>query len=744
MSLTAIVFRFCARIFCLLIVIAASIGISAAQQTTPVASETRVGETQRLDVPHATEPWSITAQPPSETVMQQKVVKAEEEALDVPGFEQAKQAANARKLAAMRASGTASSTATPDSAAAATGAATSIVASTFAGPAAIPVPPDEQIAAGPAHLVTAINTQLDIYSKTGTHLSTTTSATFFSSVLTGGFLTDPRVLYDQANGRFFLIVSEHDATGNTATETAHILLAVSQTSDPTGVWDKYALNWMGRSLDNVDNTWPDFPTLGVSSTAIYIASDQVAFSAGVEDEWITVIDLPELLSGSASLTMTRFTDVKTPAGDVTMFVQPALTYGALSTEYLISSDANPNAANLHGPVGRALHLFKINTAGTPTLTAVDVPVATYGVGPNAVQAGGTQFLINTGGPALEDGVVVVNGSLWCTQSVLDSTGTKTVIRWYQIDPVTATVQQTGTINGVDEAYYGAIAVTPANEVSVVYTTSSTTQFASAGYARRTASDPPGTMPTTGVFQAGDGVVGEPRWGDYNGISLDPDGSTVWGLAEWESNFDSSQIVQLIPSGSTPPPPPPSCTAGASSVNICTPAAGSTVASPIAISAAANGGTVAISAMKAYLDNVLVASGTSGSLTASVNAAAGSHTLTVNAWNKNGTLFQKKSTFAVSGTGGGVCAKPASTGVKVCAPLNGSSVTSPVTISASANGGATAITAMKAYIGGVQVASSTSGSLTASVKVAVGAHTLNVNAWNTAGTVFTFKGTFTVH
>jgi hypothetical protein len=471
--------------------------------------------------------------------------------------------------------------------------------------------------------------------------------------------------------------------------------------------NKYALNWMGRTLDNADNTFADFPTLGVSSTAIYIASDQLAFNAGVPDEWITVIDLPELLSGSTSLTMTRFTDVKTPAGDVTNFVQPAFTFGALSTEYLISSEANPNFANLHGPAGRALHLFKINTAGTPTLTVVDVPVATYAIGPSASQAGGTQFLINTGGPALEDGVVVVNGSLWCTQSVLDSTGTKTVIRWYQIDPLAATVQQTGTINGVDEAYYGAIAVTPANEVSVVYTTSSTTQFASAGYARRTASDPPGTMSTTGVFQAGNGVVTQGRWGDYSGIALDPDGSTVWGIAELQESFILSEIVQLVPSGSTPPPPPPSCTAGASSVNICTPAAGSTVASPIAISAAANGGTVAISAMKAYLDNVLVASGTSGSLTASVNAAAGSHSLTVNAWNKNGTLFQKKSTFAVSGTGGGVCAKPTSSGVKVCAPLNGSSGTAPVTISASANGGATAITAMKAYIGGVQVASSTS-------------------------------------
>jgi hypothetical protein len=51
--------------------------------------------------------------------------------------------------------------------------------------------------------------------------------------------------------------------------------------------------------------------------------------------------------------------------------------------------------------------------------------------------------------------------------------------------------------------------------------------------------------------------------------------------------------------------------------------------------------------------------------------------------------------------------------------------------------------MKAYIDGEQIASSTSASLNVSVATAAGTHTLNVNAWNSAGTVFTFQGKFTV-
>jgi hypothetical protein len=45
---------------------------------------------------------------------------------------------------------------------------------------------------------------------------------------------------------------------------------------------------------------------------------------------------------------------------------------------------------------------------------------------------------------------------------------------------------------------------------------------------------------------------------------------------------------------------------------------------------------------------------------------------------------------------------------------------------------------------VKSASSASGSLHAQVAVAVGSHTLTVNAWNSAGTLFSSKSTFSVH
>jgi hypothetical protein len=51
-------------------------------------------------------------------------------------------------------------------------------------------------------------------------------------------------------------------------------------------------------------------------------------------------------------------------------------------------------------------------------------------------------------------------------------------------------------------------------------------------------------------------------------------------------------------------------------------------------------------MKAYIDGKQVASSTSGSLSGSAAEAAGSHKLTVNAWNTAGTLFQSSVSFTV--------------------------------------------------------------------------------------------------
>ena len=91
-----------------------------------------------------------------------------------------------------------------------------------------------------------------------------------------------------------------------------------------------------------------------------------------------------------------------------------------------------------------------------------------------------------------------------------------------------------------------------------------------------------------------------------------------------------------------------------------------------------------------------------------------------------------------------CGLPPKAGIAVCSPTSGSTVSSPVRISATANGLSQKITAMKAYIDGKQVAVSGTNTLNASVPEPAGSHKLTVNAWDATGKLYQAIVTFNVH
>jgi len=178
------------------------------------------------------------------------------------------------------------------------------------------------------------------------------------------------------------------------------------------------------------------------------------------------------------------------------------------------------------------------------------------------------------------------------------------------------------------------------------------------------------------------------------------------------------------------------------VHVCSPASGATVPSPVAINSAASGGSFPIVAIKAYIDGTQVAATETNTMRTSVAKAAGNHQLAVNAWDSNDKVYQTIVNFTVGSST--PCSVPTTAGVHICKPAAGSTVSSPVAISAAANGGTAKISAMKAYIDNKLVAASSTGTLSGSAAEAVGTHKIVVNAWNTAGKLFQSTATFTVH
>lgn len=138
------------------------------------------------------------------------------------------------------------------------------------------------------------------------------------------------------------------------------------------------------------------------------------------------------------------------------------------------------------------------------------------------------------------------------------------------------------------------------------------------------------------------LVSSSETNTLNFTIVEPPGNYQLAANAWDSN---DKVYQTIVNFTVPATA--ACSAPTSAgVHICAPAQGSTVFAPVAVSAAANGGTAKISAMKAYIDSKLVASSSSGTISGSVPEASGTHTLTVNAWNTDGKLFQSTATFAV--------------------------------------------------------------------------------------------------
>ncbi len=106
---------------------------------------------------------------------------------------------------------------------------------------------------------------------------------------------------------------------------------------------------------------------------------------------------------------------------------------------------------------------------------------------------------------------------------------------------------------------------------------------------------------------------------------------------------------------------PACTPStvSPSVTICAPLNGATVGSPFQVTALTTDAKT-VTAMKVYLDSVAAYSINASQVNTTLSAAAGSHHLSVNAWDSGGTVFKSSISFTVSSTPpAGVVISPAS-------------------------------------------------------------------------------------
>ena len=129
------------------------------------------------------------------------------------------------------------------------------------------IPPDVNGAVGPNHIMTTLNTEVRIQSLTGTIISTVSLYSFWNSV---GFPSpfDPKVLYEPYNNRWIIT-----SVANSNSGSSSILIGVSQTNDPTGVWNLYSID-----ADGSDANWLDFPSIGFNKDWVVVTGHLFSIS----------------------------------------------------------------------------------------------------------------------------------------------------------------------------------------------------------------------------------------------------------------------------------------------------------------------------------------------------------------------------------------------------------------------------------------------------------------------------------
>ncbi len=392
-------------------------------------------------------------------------------------------------------------------------------------------PPDTMGAAGPNHLVSLLNSDFGVFSKTtGAVLQKISLQSFWGSLGTGAgepadYPFDPKILYDQHSERFIAIT-----LGGRSTTDSWVLISVSSTSDPTGAWGKWAIDADKDNGAQQFNNYADYPGLGVDAFNVYISANMFNGVNVGQYSKVWVLPKAQLLAGSNPITWYEFRDL--PGFDFSM--QPAHTFGTPGAEYfLFEGSAN------HLAVG-----WMDNVSGTPFWNSpLQVPVASYtstSILPGAPQSGNANTIDTSDTRVLN--AVYRNGSVWATHHVVGPSG-KVEVAWYRINPGTGILESQGRINDPNLwFYYPSIAVNKDNVAAIGFSGSSTAEYVGGYYTIirpfSVTADP------VGLLKAGEASYHKTltgtsnRWGDYSASVVDPtDDITFWTLQEYAQTPD---------------------------------------------------------------------------------------------------------------------------------------------------------------------------------------------------------------
>lgn len=427
-------------------------------------------------------------------------------------------------------------------------------------------PSDTVGAAGPAHVLTAVNISYALWDKaaTGTPIplfSGTLQSLF--PLLPGNILVfDPKVIYDRYAGQYVLLfLAGHGPPFGQGKKFSKIMMVTmpAATVTNTATWCARSIN--GDQVQGDGKQLVDYPGLGYDAGRVYVTTNQFAFSVAEEYEYAQILSIGKdrLYNCSGKLNMDVFggEDTLDPGGKKAtraFTIMPAVTeteIGIAPPEFMLSFQDRTC-----GPgCGDRLTLWRVaqrKGRGTLAKQAIKVPRGLFA--PLGTQKDGSPQCIPLDHCWDTGDLRVIwtfydadRERLYTAHAVRFDVNpgdgyVESAIRWYEIDPIPLkhpVLVRSGTIGapGLD-AGWPVMATDAAGNLFITFSRAGAPggEYLSSVVA----TIPPGALvpDSVVVLRPGDALfVQKPgqfqRWGDYNGMNRDPvDPFTVWAINQY--------------------------------------------------------------------------------------------------------------------------------------------------------------------------------------------------------------------
>ena len=458
-------------------------------------------------------------------------------------------------------------------------------------------PPDQGLAVGNGFVLQTVNAALAIYdANTGALRQGPTALNQFfrlkpeinrANGTYGDFTSDPRAYYDAQLQRWFLTVvamATNPETGTFSSPT-HLLIAVSNTSDPTQGWKIYGIDTTHDGAEGCP-CFGDQPLIAADAHGFFITTNAFSLREGFAGVQIYAVS-KRLLSGGAMPTIVHWNAPKL-AGGLAFSLQPAIETSFATDDAVHGVEYLVSAADIRNMLDQRIAVWALsNTASlsdpTPALKLRSTIVQSepFGVPPDAMQKIGPTELggliaekpqfIATNDQRMQQ-AVFADGKLWSALTTIVAVDGDAVpragIAYFALAPsvapdgaVKAQLVRQGYVAARNtDLFYPALAVAPRGNGAIAFMVSGSDYYPSMGFASLTDDGvsevhvlASGAAPHDGFSgYKYFGGNGSGRSGDYSAAAIDEHGA-IWIASEYIplaprtllANWGSF-IVQILP------------------------------------------------------------------------------------------------------------------------------------------------------------------------------------------------------